>query len=554
MSAQGAVVNPRLGAVRWRADALHLAARQATRLAFQHRADLALLLACVAGVVAIRVQLLGSTDFPVNDGALFLAFVQAIVPVFPGIPQTVEFSGLTLPFAYPPLSFWLSAAAVRLGADPLQIVHQVPILMNIGYVMLFALLLRRTGHSRLFTAVAVLVFGSTFLAYEWLVMGGGLSRGLGSLLLLLTLLIMLPPAAGKHLAWPTSRLVAAGLCVGASVLAHLEWGILSGFSALVCLLLARPRAATLGRALLVLGGTAALVVLPWFWTVYTAHGIEPFVAASRTGSLQRVDGVGGVGSGVSKVVQSFSVLLPFMLLGGVCALRTRDRFWLLFLVAALLLTPRGGRTPAMLALGVLTASGLLTSFVLLRQWASARRRHSVLVAAALVGCVLLGVRTADGLRRNELFAVLPPELRAAMEWVARHHPGGRFAVLNEAPWYYNAAAEWFPLLAQAVNTTTVQGREWLPGHDFRRAELAVKELNASTSCTQLLRSLDGFSRHEYVWVEGGSLLARGRVRDALHGPGTLAACFDAAGYEEVLSNPRVRIFRDPRHNLLAIGR
>ena len=548
------MVNVRPASRWWRTDGLRSAAGEAARLTSRHPVDLALLIGCLAGVLAIRLQLLGSTDFPVNDGALFLAFVQAIVQVFPGLPGSVEFSGLSTPFAYPPLSFWLSAAAVRIGADPLQIVHRLPILMNIAYVLLFALLLRRTGHSRLFTALAVLVFGSTFLAYEWLVMGGGLSRGLGSLLLLLTLLVMHRPAGGQDRAWSTARLVAGGLCVGGAVLSHLEWGILSGVSALLCLLLARPRLAELARGLVILGATATILVLPWFWSVYALHGVEPFLAASRTVSLQRVDGVGGIGSGVNKIVHSFSVLLPFMVLGGVCALRTRDRFWLLFLAAALLLTPRGGRTPAMLALGVLTASGLLTSFVLLKRWTPPGARRPALVTAAVIGCLLLGLRTTDGLRRNELFAVLPTELRSAMDWVARNHPGGRFAVLNEAPWYYNAAAEWFPLLAQAVNTTTVQGREWLPGHDFRRAELAVKELNACTSCAQLLRSLDAFSRHDYVWVEGGKLQARGRDRQALHGEGTLAGCFEAAGYQEVLSNPRVRIFRDPRQGQVASGR
>ncbi len=522
-------------------------------MTWRPRADLALLLAALAFVTAIRVDLLGRTDFPINDGALFLAFIKAIVPVFPGLPATVEFSGLSIPFAYPPLSFWLSAGAVHLGADPLAIVHRAPILMNIGYVLLFAWVLLRTGHSRLFTALAVFVFGTTFLSYEWLVMGGGLSRGLGSLFLLLTLLVLMPAVGQAVRPWSVRRLVMGGACVGAAVLSHLEWGILAAFSAVLCCALARPGRFGFVRAVVVVGMTAAAVVGLWFWSVFQTHGLEPFVAAARTGSLQRLDAAPG---GAAKVAWSFNLLLPFVLLGALAVARTRDVFWLVFLAAALVLTPRGGRTPMLLAFGVLSAAGLLTFLVLLRRPAARGRRRWIAGASAVAVFALVAVRTVPAMKADQRFVVLPREVRDAMAWVAARHPGGRFAVLNDTPWYYNASAEWFPVLARAVNTTTVQGREWLPDYDFRRAELAAGALNASTSCDQLLRSLAAFARADFVWAEGVDLRARASQRTsgqgspaggagALHGPGTLAGCFEGTGYEEVHANGRVRIFRVP---------
>ncbi len=535
------------------------------------QADLALLVACLAGVVSIRLQLLWSTDFPINDGALFLAFVEAIARVFPGIPQAVEYNGLSIPFAYPPLSFWLSAAAVRLGLDPLAIVHRLPILMNIGYVLLFTLLLLRTGHSRLFAAIAVLVFGTSFLSYEWLVMGGGLSRGLGSVFLLLSLLVLMPRGLPSTSSCSLPRLLVGGACVAGAVLSHLEWGMLAAFSALVCLALARPGWPAYVRASLAVGLTAMLIVAPWFWSVWQVHGLEPFLAAAKTGSMS----LDAIPAGASRIVRTSNFLLPFVLLGVITALRTRDLFWVIFLAAALLLTPRSGRTPMVLALGVLAASGVLTSFLLLKRWVGPGRR-AVLAGMVLVVCTLAGMRTIDALRRDENFVVLPAELREAMAWVQRTHPGGTFAVLKESPWYYNAAAEWFPILARAVSTTTVQGREWLPDRDFARAESAVDEFNAATSCASVMESLHGFASAEFVWAEGVDLEARAAViaghnrktlldrikgigrslsgapgidrgagAGALRGPGTLAGCFDAAGYQQVYSNSRVRIFRTP---------
>ena len=550
---------------------LSQAAEHASRLSAS-RLDVALLVACAAAVLAIRVQLLLSTEFPLNDGGLFLAFVQAIAREFPGIPSHVAYNGLDIPFAYPPLSFWLAALGVRGGLDALTLVHLLPILMNVAYVLLFALLLLRTGHSPLFTAIALLVFGTTFRSYEWLVMGGGLSRGLGSLFLLLTLLTVMrdwrQPGAAR---WSVPRLLVAGVCVGGAVASHLEWGILAALSSLLCLALARPGWAGFVRASFIVGITSLIVVAPWLLRVYTVHGFEPFAAAAGTGQWSSYVFLGSV----KAIARTSNFILPFVVVGIVSAFRGRDLFWLLFMGVALLLTPRTGETPMVLSLGVLAAGGFLTCLVMLRQWAGGNARK-VLAGFVLFGVMLTALRTTDATRRDENFVALAPELRSAMSWVATRHAGERFAVLKEAPWHYNASAEWFPVLAGAVNVTTSQGREWFRG-EFERATLATDTLNASTTCAQVLSGLRAFGPAQFVWVEGIDLHARaaaiksgrarrgfaewmaalgravrgapgfdrGRGLSALRGEGTAAGCFDELGYAEVYANERVRIFRVP---------
>jgi hypothetical protein len=558
-------------------DTVRGCARWAMQVATRRPAvDLALLLLSVLIVAAIRLQLLIATDFPLNDGGLFLAFVEVISRVFPNLPHVVHYNGLSIPFAYPPLSFWVSAAAVQLGIEPLAIVHRLPILMNIGYVLLFALLLLRTGHSRLFTALAVLVFGTTFRSYEWLVMGGGLSRGFGSIFLLAAVLMLMTDGGKARGRWPLPRLprlVAGGACVGAAMLSHLEWGLLAAFSALVCLAMPRPGLAAYVRASLVVGMTAVALVAPWFWWVYQIHGLEPFVAASKTSSWR----MGVVLDAAKVILKSSSYLLPFVLLGTVAAARTRDLFWVIFLAAALILTPRGGGTPMVLALAVLATSGFFALWVLL-QGSTGRIRTTATAGLVLMGCTLAAMRIMDEISRDENFAALSPEQRSAMAWVAQTHPGSRFAIVKEAPWTYDSAAEWFPVLARAVNATTLQGREWLPGQDFGHTYEAVEEqLHMSTSCEMVQRSLEAFAPLDFVWTEGVDLTARARAlhseqngktlpervevmsrvlsgsrppyrgasRTALRGPGTVAGCLEAAGYQEVHSNTRVRIFRVP---------
>jgi hypothetical protein len=552
-----------------RAAALALDARTATL----GRWDGALLLAVLAIAISLRVQLLVGADFPINDGALFLVFVESVARTFPHLPQSVHYNGLTIPFAYPPLAFWVSGAAVRLGAEPLAVVQNLPTLMNIGWVLLFAALLLRCGHSRLFTAIALLVFATTFRSYEWLVMGGGLSRGFGSLFLLLALHALLPPGLWRDgPGWNWKRLVLGGLCVGATVLSHLEWGILCTFSALACVALAKPKVLPFVVAAVVLGAVSSLLVLPWIASVVHVHGLAPFRAASQTSAWN----IHAIPESERMLTRNAMVLLPFVLFGTVLVLRTRGVFWVLFMAAAALLIPRSGETPLVLGIGVLAATGLIAVVLAVARWPTPLARPAA-AAVALVALALTGLRAFDAQRRDAHFTSLPHDVRAAMAWVAATHPGERFAVVREAPWFYNASAEWFPVLAHATSATTVQGREWLPDQDFDRVYQAVEQLNESTTCEDLLRSLQVLPRVDYVWAEGVDLRARSDLQDfmhrrktlgerftslkhrlrgqplleqrdpagALHGQDTAAGCFETAGWHEVHANALVRIFRVP---------
>ena len=77
--------------------------------------------AWLAGVVlaglVVRAIPVALADFPVNDGGLFVAMVQAIQVAGWGLPLTVDWNGAELPFAYPPLGFYSRAACHRCSAS-----------------------------------------------------------------------------------------------------------------------------------------------------------------------------------------------------------------------------------------------------------------------------------------------------------------------------------------------------------------------------------------------------------------------------------------------------
>ena len=490
----------------------------------ERRMAIVLLAMVVAGALAQRVFLLVATDFPINDGGLFFAFVKAVAATFPHLPDNIRFNGLVIPFAYPPLSFWLAALLTRLGFDVLAIVHVLPILMNMAYVLLFALLLRRSGRPLLFVAIALFFFCTMPRTFEWLVMGGGLSRGLGSLFLMASLLAT--GITDQHrAALPYWRLVAAGVAVAGAILSHLEWGLDAAGCVILIRALASPSARDFVRSNLIAGVTAMLLAAPWLLSIYAAHGLTPFLSAGGSSAwgldqtLVHLATLGGQ-----------SLANPLIPIGFAIALRRRDYFWPLFGLLCIILTPRHAETPLTMPMAIFCAQAVVSLYA----WLCSHMRKVLAKATmAAVALILVGPHLDwNFLARGGRVHALPPSVRQAMGWVARTHPGESFIVLTRMIWYYDGSAEWFPVLANARSTNTLQGREWIPGAywSFYDKDVALKR---AATCAEMFDRLKAYEQPRYYWAE------------------TKQQCFEAAGYRAIYRNPPVVIFQPPASSLSA---
>jgi hypothetical protein len=475
-----------------------------------------LLLIALAAAISFRLYLLIANDFPINDGALFLEFVRAVAITFPTLPTDVQYNGLELPFAYPPLAFWVGGLLTRLGFDSLGIVRTMPILMNIFYVLLFALLLVKSGRSHLFAALTILFWSATSLSFQWLMMGGGLSRGLGSLFLMLTLLAVRVPDRRPEML-PIWRSAAAGAAVGGAILSHLEWGILAAGCVILSRLIGSASVKGFITSSVTAGVTAFAVILPWLVFVTQTHGLEPFLSAGGTSYwgdnlLGRILGV----------IWLAIVSNPLAIVGLVVFVGKREWFWLGFILLCVTLTPRHALTPATLANAVLGAQGVLTAYEYAANHVRSKRLLTISAAAIVAALLAFGVYRIHQLAPGS-FRVLPPEMRHAMTWVATNHPRSRFAVVNDRPWYNDSTGEWFPTLASAYSVTTVQGREW--NGQFSRWVSSSDALRESGSCAELHSNLRPFRPFEFIWVE------------------TMEECFSSASLQPVFRNERVAIYR-----------
>lgn len=481
-----------------------------------------LLALVIAASLGFRVALALATDFPINDGALFYEFVKSIAASFPSLPETVRYNGMDVPFAYPPLSFWIGALLTQAGIDPLALIQYAPIALNAGYLLLFALVLLNSGHSPTFVAITLVFFGARMRSFEWLVMGGGLSRGAGALFLMLTLLALRVPGESSGKATdplPPGRILLAGVCVAGAILSHLEWGLLAACS----FVLSRAFLSHDVKELIVgcaIGGiTSLLLILPWLVFVHGAHGLAPFLAAGGTSGW-------GVFNPPKQVVALLLSSLgnPFLLVGGAVLLMRRRYFWFLFLLLCMLATPRHGLTPVTLALSVISAQGVTTAWERLSRLIRPPLLAAGVTALGVIAILLMHEGPQYGLYRKWL-KPLPVEERQAMAWVRQKHPGATFAIVSDAPWQYDSGAEWFPTLSGATSLTTVQGREWLPDSAFSNWVAMNNSLIRSETCPDLLRRLRRYGQPQFVWTE------------------MLSGCFRRPGYEPVYRNKRVTIFR-----------
>jgi hypothetical protein len=474
----------------------------------------------IAAVVGLRLHLLLLTDFPINDGGLFLEFVRGTAAVFPRIPESIGYNGLDIPFGYPPLSFWLGALLTKAGIDALGVVHALPILMNIAYALLFAILLLRSGLGRFVTALVLLFFLVNLRSYEWLAMGGGMSRGLGSLFLLLALLAVGIPSRKRRPPLPLSRLLLTGAAVGGAILSHLEWGLLAASSVVAIHALGCRSLADFIRSCFVTGIVALALILPWLGTVMATHGIEPFLAAGRTSQS-------GLANSIEQLLwlAKTNVFNIFIALGGLALVRRRRFFWIVFFLLCAFVTPRHGPTPAVLPLSVFSGIGVTIAYRLLRLAVRPAALAGGITSAMVIA--MLGFQYhQEQEERRAVAQPLRPEQREAMAWVRRNQAGSRFAMLSDsATWQADRSAEWFPVLAGAASLTTVQGREWLPGGDFRDREEKVQALKASRTCEALLRNLKALEPPQFIWAE------------------TMKHCFAAPAYSPIFRNSAVTIFR-----------
>ena len=386
----------------------------------------------VAIAVAVWLRL-GSAfaEFPSGDGGLFWVMANDLshngfVP-----PTFTTYNTGDIPWVYPPLGLYLVAA---LGGG-LEWFRILPALFAIATLPAVWLLARALISDR-GAMVAVLAYGLASPAYLGLIAGGGVTRGPGLLLAVLTL-------------WAVVRRypMAAGVLAGLTLLAH---PIAAAYVVFGSAALWVTRGAD--RRMLWSPLVAIAIGAVWFVPMIARHGLDPFLAGLGSRDIDIID------NAILLLAETINPPNFAFVLGFVgAAIAVQRRRW--DLVAWLVVSAFGAAVvDRWVAIPLAVLAGLAVEAALTQP---ARLRSVTAVAVAAVTAVT-GVLLSGGPD------TVTEEQREIMERAATETPeDATFAVLGYPT--DRGMVEWFPAIAQRDNITTWQGSEWVPsGGDRRR--------------------------------------------------------------------------------------
>lgn len=454
----------------------------------------------------VRLFIPSIAGFPVNDGGLFYVMVRAIQENGLRLPPFIQYNGLNIPFAYPPLAFFIGAIISNLfHVDPIEILRWLPAIVLIGTIPAFYGLAEATLDSPFKAGIATLMFAFTPRAIMWQIMGGGLTRSFGLLFLLLALACIYRLFVERDRKYLALSIVFSALVV----VTHPEATIQAiGFGLLFWIFKGRNKDGAL-NAILVGAGTIALTTI-WWMPLLLHFGLTPFLAAAQTGSQSIL----GLLYPIFTVLTNEPLMTLIAVLGLIgLATRLAQKDYLLpaAYILPFLVEPRSSPTYAMIPLAMLASIAI--SDVILPAFSRFENKsldhplqsHTAQGFMLFVGFYLLGSTFYFG-TQIAATAVSRSD-REAFDWVRANTPiDSHFVILTgDLELFGDSTQEWFPALTDRISLTTIQGKEWLEGKTLYSTAAGLQAIQQCTNSDVPLTCIESQTKkmnqpYDYIYI------------------------------------------------------
>ena len=463
----------------------------------------------LVSLAIVSVYLL-THPYPGYGAGFYLQVAEQILANDYGLPTHIPlYTEGGVPFAYPPLMFYVSAVLLDAGVSRVTISLLVPAVSVSLYPVVYYFLAEEFLPTRRQAGLAAALFAVTPAVLQWHLSAGGVVRGPAFLLALTGIY------AGVHVFKLGERKwVAAGLPLFAlTMLTHPVYTVFFGMSWLLLYVWFDRSLRGLVAGAVVAGGGVALTS-PWWLTVASAHGVGIFFSAAGTHN--------GLGGGLGRIAGQFVYSLDsdieslffIGIFAGMAYHLFRRRWFLpawLFASAYVI----GKQRFQFVAGAMLLASLLLEggeAYVRSRSDALPSRRTAVAIAlgvtvlfAGIGGLYAAGALDINYEHSSTQPAFIDADDEKAMAWVAANtNANDDFVVLGDA-------AEWFPLFTDRAILVGPWGVEWTSPEKYQ-TQLALYEAVStceSEDClTEALAAND--VSPEYVYVPKGEYTVRGK--------------------------------------------
>lgn len=473
------------------------------------------------------------TGFPINDGGMFAVMMRDLRANGFTLPISTTYNAAGIPFAYPPLGFYIGAFAERSGLSETASLTWLPMTFTVLTIPAFYFLAGQLLEDRPRAALAAVFFALAPGNYIWLLMGGGLTRSLGMLFLILALTFV--HRAFRERSWGSAS--AASLFCALTVLSHPQSALLLAIGcAIFWVFLGRSRSGVLLAT--GIAGAAALISMPWWGTVVAHHGFGVFLSAGQSGDLRASLQTLFANLFSRQTILPFSTL--FWVLGLALTIYQRRFILLVWGFLPFLIDQRSAPIttsllyPMLAAIGFLDVMPAFFNFSHTRTWKFEpdqemfnRPALSMMMLGITFYLFVECVFHASIIRTISL----GPASVEMMVWVRENTPAeSSFLILTgREDVMTDPVQEWFPAIAVRHSETTLQGLEWTLQDEFnaRWAQLAALQSCADVDCV-------------HAWTGEMGLESTLLVVDSSKKPTQL---FLSAGYEVLFDNGRYVVLK-----------
>lgn len=444
--------------------------------------------------------------FPINDGGMFYTMIQDLQANQYSLPLFTSYNHLNIPYVYPPLGFYLGAIVIDLFgfSSPLPVLQWLPGILNSLCIPAFYLLTKEISGNKLQSAISTLVFSFIPHMTAWFSMGGGLTRSLGALFMLLALRYIYRVFSQES----RSDILGAIIFSSLAILSHTEAPIYTAAIAIYIWAIKSHSLKGLANGILISTGVL-ICTLPWTGWIYTNHGFAPFISAAQTGlhstwsflKLLNIDLI---------TEEPYLDLLGAIGILGMALLAARKDFLLPGMFAVIFLShPRSAHTVSNIPLAM-AAGALITeifSALISRTTVQEEKQTSTHVKYSLpiFLFVILPYLISNSLNYGNQLAQkrIPETDKDAMQWIVQNTPlESTFLIITGEPnGFCDSVSEWFPTLTYRTSLTTLQGNEWLLGSDFVSFAGRIQSLQSCNSLECISTESKNFSSDfDYLYI------------------------------------------------------
>ena len=415
--------------------------------------------------------------FPLNDGGMFYTMIQDLKTNHYRLPQFTTYNLADIPFAYPPLGFYMAASLSDLLSVPeLQVLLWLPALVNTISIFIFYTLAKQVLDSRISAALAVMIYALSPRSFMWQVMGGGITRAFG----LLFLLLMLWQAVQMFREYKHEHLTLTILFGSGAGLGHPQTALHAALGGVLAFVFFGRNKRGVVSAIMA-GFGVALITAPWWGLVLSRHGLDPVIFASQT-SRRSLEAYLAILAFNGLVDYLFIPTLLLAALGTWVMFSKHELLLIVWAVLAYLMDPRGAEGIMLLCLSMLAGVGLykLSAWIGrseggldedaaqqmngLSKGRSGIRPAQILIFSLTTYFVLV----ASIIDFQLINTSLEPADLALIDWVRTNVPDDKTFLLATGRQFSmsDPLQEWFPALTGQYSATTLQGLEWTLGDGF----------------------------------------------------------------------------------------